>query len=189
MIRRHARDVIARAVGVDQIVHVAAERVAGIVHARERQAAVKQVRAAEDQVRGVLRAHGAAEGHDHFLMPVALAGEVMNLRHELVHDVMEPGLVALDAPAVVAALVGPGLAVDGVDGEDHDLARVDPRTEDVVHVEAFKIHEAAGLAGDEQHRLAAMAVDLHFHVAAQAVGIVLEIADFHSYAPFEKVIK
>ena len=102
-----------------------------------------------------------------------------DLRNELVHDVVIPLLVALDAPAVVAALVGPGLAVDGVDGEDHDLAGVDPRAEHVVHVEALKVHEAAGLAGDEQHGLAMVAIDLHLHVAAQAGGVLLVVADFH----------
>ena len=92
---------------------------------------------------------------------------------------MVPALVLLDAAARVAALVRPRLAVDGVAGEDHDLSLVDPRGEDVIHVEVFKIEESAGLARDEQDGLARMAVDLEFHIPCEVPRILFKIADFH----------
>ena len=104
---------------------------------------------------------------------------MLNLRHQLIHDVVEPLLVALNAPALVAALVRPGLAVNGVAGEDHDLARVDPRAEDVVHVEVLKVEKAPRLAGNEQDGLAAVSVDLELHVPVETAAVLLEIAGFH----------
>ena len=71
--------------------------------------------------------------------------------------------MVLNAPAVVRADGGPGLVVDGVDGEDHALSGLNPGRPVVHHVEGFKIPESSRLTGDEQHRLAAAAVDLELH--------------------------
>lgn len=57
--------------------------------------------------------------------------------------------------------------------------RVDIRAEHVVHMEIFEIIETPCLTGDEQHRLAAMAVDLELHFAVQVVGIAFVITNFH----------
>ena len=102
-----------------------------------------------------------------------------NLRHHLIDDVVEPALVLFDALARVAAVIRPRFVVDGIDGEHHDFARVDIRAEHVVHVEIFEIIETPCLTGDEQHRLAAMAVDLELHFAVQVVGIAFVITNFH----------
>lgn len=158
---------------------IIAEGIEGIIHAGERQHAVKQIRAAEEQVRRVHRAHRAAERHDRHLTPVALAREVANLRHHLIDDVVEPALMLFDALARVAAVIRPRFVVDGIDGEHHDFARVDIRAEHVVHVEIFEIIETPCLTGNEQHRLAAMAVDLELHFAVQVVGIAFVITNFH----------
>ena len=71
------------------------------------------------------------------------------------------------------------IIIDGIDGEHHDFPRVDIRAEHVVHVEIFEIIETPCLTGDEQHRLAAVAVDLELHFAVQVVGIAFVITNFH----------
>ena len=61
------------------------------------------------------------------------------------------------------------IIIDGIDGEHHDFARVDVRTENVVHMEVFKVEETTCLTGDEENGLAAVTVNLEFHIAVQIV--------------------
>ena len=71
------------------------------------------------------------------------------------------------------------IIIDGIDGEHHDFARVNVRAEYVVHMEILEIVETPRLAGNEQHRLAAVAVDLELHFSVQVVGIAFKITNFH----------
>ena len=122
------------------------------------------------------RAHQTAERHDRHLTPVALASKVADLRHHFIDDVVEPALVLLDAGARIAAGIRPRLIIDG---EHHDFACVNVRAEYVVHMEILEIVETPRLAGNEQHRLAAVAVDLELHFSVQVVGIAFKITNFH----------
>ena len=97
---------------------------------------------------------------------------------------MEPALVLLTAPAGIAFLVCPGFVINGVDGEHHDFARIDVRTENVVHMEVLKVEETACLAGNKENRLAAMTVNLEFHIAVQIVRVIFEITNFHERYSF-----
>ena len=102
-----------------------------------------------------------------------------DLRHHFIDDVVEPALVLLDAGARIAAVIRPRLVIDGIDGEHHDFARVNVRAEYVVHMEILEIVETPRLAGNEQHRFAAVAVDLELHFSVQVVGIAFKITNFH----------
>ena len=115
---------------------------------------------------------------------VALLGQAADLGHDLVHDVVQPLLIAADAPVGVAVGVGPGLLVQRVDGKHHDLAGLDPRGQGVGHVEVLKVKEPAVLTGDVQHGPACMAVDLALHIPAKGGAVILEILHFHSGSSF-----
>ena len=181
MIRRHSGQVIDRGVAVDLLVHVAVKAVGGGVDAAEGQQPVKEVRKAEKQVGCVQRAQAAPKGDNAGISlpavePVGLAADEGD---GLAGDEVHPLLMAADAPVGIAALVGPGFAVNGVDGKDHHATGVDPGGPGVGHVEVFKVIEAAVLTGDEQHRPPRMAVALDLHVAPQRGAVLPVILRLH----------
>ena len=127
------------------------------------------------------RAEAAAEGDDagQVVPAVALLGQIAQLGHCLIHDVAQPLLIPADAPVGIAVGVRPCLLVQRVDGQDHDLARLDPRRESVCHVEVLEIEEAAILTGDVQHGPTPVPVDLALHLPAQRRAVFLEILHLH----------
>ena len=171
---------------VHQLVHVVAEAIVGGVDAAERQTAAEDVRSAQIQVDCVGGTQTAAKGDDagQVVPAVALLGQAADLGHGLVHDVVQPLLIAADAPVGVAVGVGPGLLVQRVDGKHHDLAGLDPRGQGVGHVEVLKVKEPAVLTGDVQHGAACMAVDLALHIPAKGGAVILKILHFHSGSSF-----
>ena len=173
-----------RGVLVYEVVHIAAEGIKRIIDTGERKHAVKQIRTAEEEVCCVHGTHRAAKRHDRHLTPVALARQVVNLRHDFIDDIMKPTLVLLDALTGIAFLVCPGFVINGVDGEHHDFACVDVRTENVVHMEVLEVEEATCLTGDKENRLAAVTVNLEFHIAVQIVRVIFEITNFHERYSF-----
>ena len=183
VVPRHVGQIPAGCVLIQEVVHIIAEEALGVIQAGQREHRAEEVGTAEEEVRRVHRAHRRAEGHDGLVVPVALAGQMADIGHQLVDHIVVPSLMLLNAPARIAAAVGIGLAVDDVDGEDHDLPAFDPLGPGIDHVEVFKVVEPARLAGDEHHGLAAVAVDLEFHIAAETAAVVLKIADFHSVSP------
>ena len=162
------------AVVVDQIIAVVAEELLVVIQTGDGKAAVKQIGTAVVQVGGVHGTHGHAEGHNPLIPVLGLDDG-----NHLAGDVVEPILVVLDAPAAVASGGSPGLVVDGIDAVDDALALVDPLGPVVGHLEALKVPETAGLAGDEHNRLARMAVDLILHIPAQVGAVMLAVLDFH----------
>ena len=60
--------------------------------------------------------------------------------------------------------VGPGLPVQAVDREDLDLARFDKVSQYPDHAKILELMKTAALRREDQHRLAIIAIDLHFHV-------------------------
>ena len=154
----------AGAVVVDQIVAVITKELLVVVQAGNGEAAVEQVGTAVVQVRRVHGAHGRAEGQNALIVAVGKAGNVADGGYHFIDHIVVPALVVLDAPAVVRTLSGPGFVVDGVDGEDHAPAGLNPGCPVVDHVEGLKIPEPPRLTGNEQDGLTAAAVDLEFHV-------------------------
>ena len=181
VILREVDHVIHRGVHIDQLIHIIAEAVVGGVDAAEGQTAAEDVREAEIQIDGMGRAQTASKGDDaRFVVPaVPLAGDVADLGHGFLHDVADPLLIAADAPVGVAVRVGPGLLVDGVDGEDHHLTGLDPRGQRIGHVEVLEVKKPAILAGDVEHRPAGVAIDLALHLAAERGAVILKILHFH----------
>ena len=104
MVLREVGHVIHGGVHVDQLVHVIAKAVGRRVDAAEGQTAAEDVRAAEIQVDGMGGTQTAAKGDDAGVSvpAVPLPGDLLELGHGLVHDVVEPLLVAADAPVGVA---------------------------------------------------------------------------------------
>ena len=124
-------------------------------------------------------AHGTTEGHDGLIEAVGLAAHVADGGDHLFDHIVVPALVVFNAPAVIGTLGCPGFVIDGIDGVDHTAARVDPLCPVVSHFEILEIHKAAGLAGNEQHRLAAVAINLKLHLPAQVAAIMLVILNLH----------
>ena len=177
----HPGQIIDGRIAVDFLVHVAVKAVGSGVDAAEGQQPVKEVREAEKQVGRVQRAQAAPEGDDAGISlpavePVGLAADEGD---GLAGDEVHPLLMAADAPVGIAALVGPGFAVNGVDGKDHHATGVDPGGPGVGHVEIFKVIEAAVLTGDEQHRPPRVAVALDLHVAPQRRAVLPVILRLH----------
>ena len=51
-------------------------------------------------------------------------------------------------------------------------------------MEALEVEETACLAGNKENRLAAMTVNLEFHIAVQIVRVIFEITNFHERYSF-----
>ena len=179
VILRNVGQVEDGAVVVDQIVAVVTEEFLVVVQSGDGEAGIEQVGTAVVQVGSVHGTHGSAEGHDAVGVAVGLIADVVDGGHQLQGDVAEPVFVVFDTAALVTVQVSPGFVVDGVTGNDHYLTGFDPGSPGLVHVEALKVPEPAGLAGDEQNGAAGMAVDLKFHLAVQMAAPVLFVANFH----------
>ena len=166
---------------VDHLVHVIAKAVFCGVDAAEGQTTIEKIGEPQVEVDGMGRAQAAAKGdHAGEAVPaVALLGDILDLGHNFLHDVADPLLIAADPPVGVAVGVGPGLLIDGVDGDDHDLPGFDPRSQRTGHVEVLKVEETAILTGDKEHRAACVAVDLALHLPAQCGAVILEVLCFH----------
>ena len=184
MIGGHVVQVQHGAVVVDQIVAVVAKELLVVVQAGDGEAAVEQVRAAVIEVRRVHGPHGAAEGHDSLIIPVARSGEMADIGYQLVCNIVVPPLVVFDAPAVVRPQGRPGLVVDGIGAVDRAFAAFNPGGPGLGHVVALKVKKPPPLAGEKQHGLSAGAVDLELHVPVQVCAVVLEITYFHMNTPF-----
>ena len=107
------------------------------------------------------------------------AVDLADAGQQLLHDVVVPGLVAADPGVRVAVHQRNGLGVDGVHGEQLELAALQIVSQGVQHAEALPVIEAAVLAGKDQNRLSAVAVDLKFHIPAQAGTVFLVIFRVH----------
>ena len=177
----HVGKIEDRAVVVNQVVTVVAEELFVVVEAGDGEAAVEQVGTPVVQICSVHSAHGSTEGHDALVIAVGKTCDMLDGGNQLGGDVAHPLLVVLDAPAVVSALSGPCFVVDGVAGEYHHLAGLDPGSPGLVHMEALEVPEAACLAGDEQNGLAAVAIDLEFHLAVQVSAPMLFVPNFHEF--------
>ena len=166
---------------VDHLVHVIAKAVFCGVDAAEGQTTIEKIGEPQVEVDGMGRAQAAAKGdHAGEAVPaVALLGDILDLGHNFLHDIADPLLIAADPPVGVAVGVGPGLLIDGVDGDDHDLPGFDPRSQRTGHVEVLKVEETAILTGDKEHGAACVAVDLAFHLPAQCGAVILEVLCFH----------
>ena len=184
VIGRHVVQVKHRAVVVHQIIAVVAEEFLVVIQAGNGEAAVEEIRAAVIEVRRVHGAHGAAEGHNALVIAVALAGQMPDIGHQFVHNIVKPALVVFDAPAVVRTHGCPGLIVDGVGAVHGALAGLDPGGPGFRHVVPLKIEEPPALAGKKQYRLAIGAIDLELHIPVQIGAVVLEITYFHLITPF-----
>lgn len=185
MIVGQLRHVVRRRIQVDDLVRIVAEAVGRVINAAQREAAVEQIGKPEIQVQRVACAHGAAEGHKpRVALPAVLLIRVRaDERHDLARDIVDPAFVLPDAAIRVAVPVAPGLDVDRVDRKDEDFPAVDPFGQGVRHAEVLEIVEPAVLAGNEQHRLARMSVDLHGHLAAEIVAVKIIIVHFHTVHP------
>ena len=137
-------------------------------------ALVHAIRTAAEQIHRVHGAHGAAEGQN-----IVAAGKMVDSGNHLVHHIVIPALMVFDAPTVIGALGSPGFVIDGIDREHRAFTLFDKSCPMVYHMEIFKVHEAAALAGNKQHRLAAVTVDFEFHGAVQPTAVMLMIFDLH----------
>ena len=189
MIRRHLRKAVHEAVAVDVLVHEIAEAVRGAVDAAHGQQTVEEVGPAEEQVRRVGRAQGAAEHRDPGIArpAVALVDHLPHEGHQLVRDEADPLLIAPDAPAGISPRIGPGLLIDGVDREHHAAAVLDPRRPHVGHMEILKIIKVPVLAGNIQHGPACVPPDLDLHVPAEGRAVFVEILCLHPSDPFRLI--
>ena len=183
MVRRHALQIVHGRVAVDLLVHVAVKAIGGGIDAAKGQQPVKEVGKAEKQIGRVQRAQAAPEGDDAgvALPAVEPVGFAAHEGDQLAGDEGHPLLMAADAPVGVAALVGPGFGVEGVDGKDHRASAFDPGSPGVGHVKVFKIIKAPVLAGDEKNRPASVAVALDLHVAPQGGAVLLVVGRLHWY--------
>ena len=127
--------------------------------------------------------HGAAEGHNALVEAIGLTGNMVDGGNQFIADVVDPLLVVFNTPAVVGTQSSPGFVVDRVTGKDHNLTGFNPGCPGLVHIETFKIPEAACLAGDEHDRAACVAVDLEFHLPVQMAAPMLFVANFHFITP------
>ena len=177
----HVLQIQTGTVGVHQLVAVVAEELLVVVQSGDGEAAVKQVGTAVVKVRGMHGAHGRAEGHNALIVSVGHTGDVPDIRHQFVHHVVIPLFVILNAPAVVRSYGCPAFIVDGVNGEDHALAGLDPWRPVVHHFEGLKIPEPPCLTGNKDHRLAAAAVDFEFHIPVQPAAPMFFVANFHFF--------
>ena len=184
----HVGQVEDGAVVVDQIVAVVAEELLVVIQTGDGKAGVEQIGTAVVQVGCVHSAHGTAEGHDALDVAVGLVAVVIDGGNQLGGDIVKPLLVVLDAPALVSTQSSPCFVVDGVAGEDHNLAGLNPGSLGLVHVEAFKVNIAASLAGDKQNGLAAAAVDLKLHFTIQVTAPMLFITYFHNNIVLLKIV-
>ena len=98
---------------------------------------------------------------------------------DFLDDVAVIILVAAGAVGGMRLPVRPGLPVQAVDREYLDLSRFDEMGQLVDHPEIFELMKAPALRREDQHRLAEVAVDLHFHIVPQDGTEPLVIFDLH----------
>ena len=185
MVRREVAHIIAGAVAVDQVVHIAAKELAGIVDAAEGDGAVEQVRPAQVEVDRMAGAHAGAAGQDLAGMIRAhLPIDLQDAGHQLGGDVVVIPLLHLDARALRAGGV-PAFPVDAVAAEDLQPAGLDPGLGDAAHAKVLPVVKAAALAGEDQDGPAGMAEHLELHVAVEIIAVLFVVADLHILtAPF-----
>ena len=173
MVSRHVGQEVDGGVGIDQIVHVPAEEVAGVEQTAEGDESVEQVRPPEEGVGRVDPAHAAARGHGLFA-PFDVLG------HQLLRHVVEPALLLLGPIAAVAAFVGPALLVDAVHQQYPELPRLDPGADGLHHAEVAKVPGVAVLGREGQAELSGVADECVLHVPVQIVTVGFEILLLHS---------
>lgn len=99
MIGRHVAEEILRRISVCEFVAIIWESVCGIIQTAHSDECVEQVWTAEEEVCCMECSHRAARNEERLSLPSATA------RNEFIDNVVEPALMLLNAPAVVATEV------------------------------------------------------------------------------------
>ena len=115
-------------------------------------------------------AHAASCRHGSF---ICLRASVLgaNGGQELFVDVCEPAFLLFETIVLVPVLIGPTLLVNCVRADEHDFARIHPRSAEVSHLKIFKIVEMAVLRRKGNQDLSCGAVCLEFHITAESVAV------------------
>ena len=172
------RQVSQRAVKVDIFVHVIADEQAQVKYSAQANHGVEQVGMAKEKVAGVISAH-AATGCNDFLR--AVGAMLTDKGRDFLGDVTVIVFVAAGAVGGVGFPVGPGLAVDSVDGENLDFSVFDEPRDCVNHAVVFIVVKTFGLGRKDQHGFAVPAINFEFHFVAEIGAVPAVVFASHSY--------
>ena len=169
MVRGHIGDEIHRRVVVHQVVHIPAKEIPCVVKAAHADATVKGIRPPQRHNAGMGGPHAASGGHQ----LEAAAIDLVDAGNQLIDNIAEIPFLHLGPVAGVSVGIGPALQVHTVHAEKLELPLLNPGGGDVGHLKAFKVKEPSVLAGEHDTGLAALAVDLEFHIPLKAVAVFL----------------
>ena len=186
MISWHIRQIVHRRVQIHPLIHISVKSVIRCIDSAQRQQPVKDARKPKIQIRRMGSSQAAAE-RQHSRLPVpavALIRHPAHKRHHLVHNIMDPLLMAPAPPARIPIPVRPGLHIHGINSKYHHLSRINPRGPHIRHLIILKIEKTSVLTGDEQRRAPCMSIHLTLHVPSQCCTVLSEILYFHIFSPF-----
>ena len=175
MVVRHPGEEVERGVVVHQLVAVVAEEKAGVIQTAQGDESVEYVRPAEEEVAGVVSAHGTACGHECLAIPALLG-------NDLVNDVMEPTLMLFNPPSGISFSIAPGLPVDAVHADQTYFPGLDVIGDAAHHSHILVVEKPSVLRRKHQDGLALVPIGLVFHLPAQCRAVSLYIIRQHSGA-------
>src|SRR5690348_7421097 len=122
-------------------------------------------------------------GHQHRMQPAerraARNGSFRDARHHLVEQVALVLDVPPDAFSRVLVLCVPGLAVDAVDADQLDGARVDPWRQHADHAEVLPLVETTLRGREDEQRPAARPETQELHVSTERMAVLACVLSVH----------